>query len=225
MTMTNDPPETPQFTGPANGTNGHTIYLNLNCIDPDGDQIYYWIEWGDGDTDEWSGPYDSGQSIIFGHIWHTPGIYIISVKSKDDFGAESGWGTFIINIGSNPPETPQITGAEKGNPGNSYDFTFITSDEDGNQFYYWIDWGDGQTNQWIGPYTSGQVVTLPHTWSEKGTYLIKAKAKDTYNAESEWGTFSVTMPFSKNMVKPHFLEWLFLRYPNIFPILRHLLGY
>jgi hypothetical protein len=225
VTMINNPPATPQITGPANGTNGHSCYYTLNCIDPDGDQIYYWIEWGDGYTNEWNGPYDSGQSVIFSHSWDTPGVYIISVQSKDDYGAESGWGTFVMNIGSNPPETPQITGAVNGTPGDAYDYTFITSDEDGNLFYFWIDWGDGQTNQWIGPYNSGQVVTLPHTWSEKGTYVIKAKAKDTYGAESGWGTFTVTMPFSKNFVRPHFLEWLFERYPHIFPILRHLLGF
>ncbi len=225
VTMINNPPATPQITGPANGTNGHSCYYTLNCIDQDGDQIYYWIEWGDGYTNEWNGPYDSGQSVIFSHSWDTPGVYIISVQSKDDHGAESGWGTFVMNIGSNPPETPQITGAVNGSPGDAYDYTFITSDEDGNLFYYWIDWGDGQTNQWIGPYNSGQVVTLPHTWSKKGTYVIKAKAKDTYGAESGWGTFTVTMPFSKNFVTPHFLEWLFERYPHIFPILRHLLGF
>jgi hypothetical protein len=225
VTMINNPPETPEITGPTNGTNGHSCYFTIDSIDPDEDQLYYLIEWGDGNTDDWNGPYDSGQSVIFSHNWDTPGVYIIRVQSKDDYEAESGWGTFVINIGSNPPQTPQITGAVNGTPGDSYDYTFITSDEDGNQFYYWIDWGDGQTNQWIGPYSSGQVVTLPHTWSEKGTYVIQAKAKDTYGAVSGWGTFTVTMPFSKNSIQLTFLEWLFEQYPNIFPILRHIFGY
>jgi hypothetical protein len=33
-----------------------------------------------------------------------------------------------------------------------------------------------------------------HSWSTKGTFTIKVKAKDIYGLESDWATLTVTMP-------------------------------
>ena len=68
------------------------------------------------------------------------------------------------------------------------------SDED---IYYYITWGDGHIQDWEGPYASGEVVTLNHTFTTKGTYTISAKAKDIHDSESDWGYLDVTMPRSR----------------------------
>jgi hypothetical protein len=68
-------------------------------------------------------------------------------------------------------------------------------------------------------------MTQSHVYSAEGTYTIKSKAKDIYGAESDWGTLAITMPCSVNLQFIHFLEHLLERYPNAFPILRHLMGY
>ncbi|MCK4332544.1 MAG: Zn-dependent exopeptidase M28, partial [Thermoplasmatales archaeon] len=77
---------------------------------------------------------------------------------------------------------------------------------------------------WTGYNPSGIEVKVKHTWSEKGDYTIKAKAKDIHDAEGPEGTLEVTMPKNKafNFNFP-LLNWLFERFPNAFPILRHLL--
>ena len=107
----------------------------------------------------------------------------------------------------------------------STDYNFTTTDPDGDEVYYFIDWGDQTNGSWIGPYPSGDKITKSHTWSTKGTYIIKAKAKDIYGNESDWATLSVTMPCSYNIPFQHLWERLFERFPNAFPILRHLMGY
>jgi hypothetical protein len=136
---------------------------------------------------------------------------------------------YLQIVVNDPPVIPQITGQANGTVGQSYDYTFIASDPNGEQIYYTIEWGDGQTNIWIGPYTSGQPVTIPHSWDKKGTYTIKAKAKDIHDAESDWGTLVVNMPLSSNNMGLHFFEnffeKLFERFPHALPILRLLLGY
>jgi hypothetical protein len=76
---------------------------------------------------------------------------------------------------------------------------------------------------WIGPYPSGETVTLSHRWDFKGTYTIEARAKNTENLWGPWGELEVTMPFSYEPPHFRFIEWLLERFPNAFPILRYLL--
>jgi hypothetical protein len=96
-----------------------------------------------------------------------------------------------------------------------------TTDPDGDDVYYWIDWGDNTNSDWIGSYASGETITMSHTWSKKGTYNIKVKAKDVYGAESDWTTLQVTMPrtisFSLLM---KFLE----RFPHASILKNHILS-
>jgi len=95
---------------------------------------------------------------------------------------------------NNPPSAPSITGSTNGTAGNTYTYTFVTTDPDGDNVSYFIDWGDNNSSGWLGPYDSGLEKTASHSWSQKGTYTIKAKARDIYGAESDWTTLAVTMP-------------------------------
>ena len=96
-----------------------------------------------------------------------------------------------------PPNAPTITGPNSGKAGISYDFTFKAVDPDGDYFYYYIDWGDGDVVEWFGPYSSGEIIELSHTWTEEDTYTISARAMDTWGAIGEWGTLEVEMPVNQ----------------------------
>lgn len=91
-------PEIPTITGPTRAKINENIEYSITCIDPDGDEIYYFIEWGDGDIEEWIGPFESGSSININHIWQEKGDYIIRVKAKDDYNSESDWGTLELKM-------------------------------------------------------------------------------------------------------------------------------
>jgi hypothetical protein len=125
------------------------------------------------------------------------------------------------NVPPNKPSKP--SGSAKGKINIEYTYTSSTTDVNGDQIYYWFDWGDGANSGWIGPYASGATASAKHKWSVKGTYQIKVKAKDIYGAESTWSDpLPVSMPrtISVNSLFMKFLE----RFPNAFPILRHLIG-
>jgi thermitase len=124
-----------------------------------------------------------------------------------------------------PPDSPTITGPTKGTVGVATAYNFTTTDPNDKEVYYFIDWGDQTNSSWIGPYSSGDVINKSHTWSKRGSYNIKAKAKDIHGNESGWGTLQVTMPRSYSIPFDPFLQRLFERFPRLFPILRHLLGY
>jgi len=72
---------------------------------------------------------------------------------------------------------------------------FYTIDSDGDNISYYIDWGDGNVTDWIGPYASGDAVAVSHTWTEKGIYFLRCKAKDhPYEHESDWFEAIVKVP-------------------------------
>ncbi len=128
-----------------------------------------------------------------------------------------------ITAENQPPNAPTIDGTKSGKISTLYDYTFNSIDPEEDAISYLIDWGDGNTDTTSG--ASGELVTVQHAWSSKGNYNIKAKATDIYGVESDWATLTVTMPCSNNKPIPQFLGLLFQRFPNAFPILRHLLGY
>jgi len=92
---------------------------------------------------------------------------------------------------------PTISGPVRPKEGIEYEYAFETTDPNGDTVYYYIEWG-GYSNvgEWIGPYSSGEQIILTHTWN-KGTYTIKAKAKDVYDQESEWGYLEVSIPVNQ----------------------------
>jgi hypothetical protein len=157
------------------------------------------------------------------YIWNLPGTYAFEWPMYQCNAQHTG--LHHENDYNQPPSTPTITGPAKAKIKINIAYNFTTMDIDGDDVFYFIDWGDQTNSSWIGPYSSGEIITRSHSWFKKGTYSIKAKAKDIYGKESDWGTLEITMPFSYAIPIHPFLDRLFERFPHAFPILRHLMGY
>ena len=140
--------------------------------------------------------------------------------SEHDTSSDTTWA--LIQDSNNPPYKPTVDGPTNGKASEYYEYTFTAIDLEENNVYCYIEWGDGTNSGWVGPCNSGEQVILSHCWDEKGTYIIRVKAKDVFDAESAWETLSVSMPKNKAMNTPffNFLE----NHPNLFPILRQLMG-
>ncbi len=121
------------------------------------------------------------------------------------------------------PDAPTIDGPTEGSAGVNLTFELSTADAEGDAVYYWIDWNDGTTAEWIGPYKISKTVSLVHLWEEKGTYLITAKAKDFYGNESDMTEFSIKIPRNR-ATNFNLIELLFEKFPFASAILRNLLG-
>jgi len=122
---------------------------------------------------------------------------------------------------SNPPSNPEITGTISGKAGTEYEYSLVSSEPDGDDIYYYIDWGDGDNEEWVGPFTSDVKQTFTHTWTEQNNYVIKGKSRDEYGFESEWTTLEISMPKNKAIHHP-FLDFL-QEHPYMFPLLRQIL--
>ncbi|MGB7060975.1 MAG: dockerin type I repeat-containing protein [Candidatus Zixiibacteriota bacterium] len=97
-----------------------------------------------------------------------------------------GWSACVIKATDFPavPEAP--SGPTEGETGIDYDFSTSTTDPEEDSILYWIDWGDGTSSGWLGPYGSDDTCTASNSWSDQETYDVKVKAKDTYDHESDW---------------------------------------
>ena len=156
-----------------------------------------------------------GQTVDnFGWSVSTDGNnFLIGAKSDSDNGAHSGSAyVYMKDTEEQNPAKPSIDGPSSGKAGTSYDYTFRSTDPNDDNVYYYIEWGDGQLEEWLGPYNSGEEVTIAHIWDNKGSYTIRAKAKDTQDFESQWGTLEVSMP--KNQISSSLLLLRFLERLN-----------
>jgi parallel beta-helix repeat protein len=87
----NYPPESLQISGLSAGGNGILFNFTVNATDPEGDQIYYKWDWGDGNVTGWLGPFNSSEPFATSYTWASDGNYSIRVKAKDIGGGESNW--------------------------------------------------------------------------------------------------------------------------------------
>jgi hypothetical protein len=226
--VTSNPPAQPtKPVGPTLGIWYIEYTYTSTTTEPDNEQIYYQFNWDDGSNSGWLGPYSSGQTGSGSHIWKELGTYNVTVKAKDIWGATSTRSEpLVVTITDNtPPNIPQITGPGQGKPDKPYLFNLFTDDAQEQNVYYYIDWGDNTTSDWLGPYISGTQIHVTHTWAEEGTYIVKAKAKDTMDSESDWGTLQIVVPTEYTFSFNAFLQHLLEKYPHMFPILRHIMGY
>jgi hypothetical protein len=91
-------PYAPSITGKTSGKTGVEYDYTFVTKDPDDDDIYLYVEWGDDTIEDWIGPYDSGEEVILEHAWSKQGTYIVRAKAKDEYGDESAWGTLSVTM-------------------------------------------------------------------------------------------------------------------------------
>ncbi len=100
-------------------------------------------------------------------------------------------GTYISWVDYQPndqrPEKPsRPIGIIDGKTNTDYCYSSSSIDPNGDQIFFLFDWGDGTDSNWIGPYDSGEIVNITHSWNMRRNYEIKTKVKDIHDLESEW---------------------------------------
>jgi outer membrane protein assembly factor BamB len=200
---------------PAISSDG-TIYVGVSHDTAMGGGSIYAIN-KDG-TEKWQKKIANDVATSSPTIGKDGTVYIggSSTELGDSCGYIYAFGRNDIN---QPPDPPSINGPTIGLKNKQHTYNFTLDDPELDDIELFVDWGDGNTAGWLGPFDSGETQTLTHSWSEKGTYTVKAKARDTYDgSESDWATLKVTMPKNKTIILPslQFLE----NHPRMFPILR-----
>jgi len=101
---TGQAPNTPNVAGPTNGNIGESYEYTITSEDPQGDDVYYKISWGDCAVMFWDGPHKSGEEVTFEHAWCEVcfpggGDFTIQVWVKDVNDNMGDCKTFEVRMG------------------------------------------------------------------------------------------------------------------------------
>ena len=66
----------------------------------------------------------------------------------------------------------------------------VSTDPDADDMYYQFDFGDGEVTEWIGPYASGDTVSVQKTYASIGSFDVTVRTKDIWDAASDWSAAS-----------------------------------
>lgn len=96
-------------------------------------------------------------------------------------------GVSVCHRPNRPPARPDVpAGPASGKIYVNYTYATRAIDPDGDSVSYQFDWGNGQLSDW-SPFRPGvSTYALAKHWYQNADYTIRARAKDTHEAISEW---------------------------------------
>jgi parallel beta-helix repeat protein len=215
-------------------TTKNKIFLNwverneiglYSCCGSDGNYFYSnsVIDNDKQASDSFSNFWDNG---IIGNYWN-------DYNGTDSNGDGIGDTPYQIPDGDNedryplmepfensPPEKPTIDGPTEGRAGEEYHAIVHSADLDSDLIFYLVDWGDGTTSGWLGPFPQCIPIDVYHNF-RRGTYIVRVKVKDIYGHESEWSdNLEVVIPRTRVTTFAWYQQII-----EIFPILEKLLQF
>lgn len=190
--VTNEPetPSTP--SGPTSGYRGTSYTYSTATIDPDGDNVRYQFDWGDGSTTMtvW---YASGATASASHSWSSLGTYNVMVRAQDVYEEWSCWSPSLnVNIVNRVPNTPSTpSGPTSGYRNVWYTYSTTATDPDGDNIRYEFEFSGpiptvSFTTGWYASGQTGSLTVMWETTDPPGTYYVRARAQDVYGAWSGW---------------------------------------
>ena len=188
---------------------------------------YLWLHQRDFTTSDPTAMY--GVSSLYGDdgittipvIYGDPTLIIYSPEWTSPEPIDS----VILESNNQQPLAPEINGPIGGKPGKELTYIFSTTDPDGDDVDYYVDWDDGDFEDWDGPYASGTQSSAKHTYSEKGVFRIKVKARDSNGAEGPWGVLEVNVPKARGVLIWEIIAKVLERFPLLELLISKLLSF
>ncbi|MEN9979000.1 MAG: PKD domain-containing protein [candidate division WOR-3 bacterium] len=181
------PPRVPAAGGPSSGQPQETLRFFAVSTDPNRDNISYQFDWGDGTAPEWSAEIRSGDTMFMFHVYQESGFYLVQVRARDEKGNESepgiGLPVAVNFFGPLVPSRP--AGPEVAWPDTPLVFTTIVQHRHGDSVAVQFDFGDSLSS-WSRFVPSGTTVEVTHSFSSRGSFAVRARARDKNGVVSPW---------------------------------------
>jgi hypothetical protein len=105
--LINNAPSIPEINGPKTGKPGIEYELTFNATDLDGDDVRFFIDWGDKSS-MWTSYNPSSTDVKIKHTWSKEGTYNITAIAQDIHGAEGLEGKLEVIIPKNKNFNPNF---------------------------------------------------------------------------------------------------------------------
>ena len=137
------------------------------------------------------------KNYVWGYGYNNPyinGSFWMSNNSGSSWTGYPTWDfCFKTYSGTQPPPNTPSTPSGPSNLIVNTEGYFTTSatDPDGDQVQYMFDWDAGGSHlysDWTGLMNSGTIGGMYNSWNTIGTYVVKARARDSNGAMSGWST-------------------------------------
>ena len=135
----------------------------------------------------------------WGDDWGYNGYFNLEYNSLNIDSYQIDWVEYESNETNWLPSKPFFSGPEEGDIDQELVFLVNSIDPIDRNVYYLMDFGDGTETDWIGPYNSGEIVSITHSWSDKGLFNVKVKSKNSDDMESKWSDSHVVGIPKKNV--------------------------
>lgn len=214
------PPMSPSITGETNGKPFIEYQYTVSSTDPDpqDEHVSFLFNWDDETPVEWTSYIHDVGTWTESHYWTHAGEFSVTVKARDEHGAQSSWSDPLIVTIHRPEPDLQINGTLNWcevKPGSILQGTFTVKNigEPGSKLTWNIteipDWGT-----WTFTPEHGENLT-----PENGTVTVQVsvKAPDEPNQrflghilienmedETDYGIVDVSLVTSKNNIKNMF---------------------
>ena len=192
--------------------NGENAFDGLTSIDFSSFQIIPIAgEWDDGEVGNfWSDYTGEGDSP-----------YILTDPDPPEQDLDRYPSVKPFNFDNNRPNKPTIIGPSTGKIKEELELTLFSTDADGEKISYYINWGDGASEE-SKQIESGQEYIAYHSWNSAGDKKIQVTAIDENGIHSPISDpFVITMSKNKATNKP--LLRLFDLFTNVFSLFKQLL--
>ena len=128
----------------------------------------------------------------------------------------------VADFENQRPTPPVITGPSVGKKETWLDFTFVSTDADGDNLSYYINW-DVWSEGWLGPYgpyESSKEIRDRHYWLWDDTFTIRVKAEDIHGGESDITEFQIKITNPRTRTS---YDSFFMRLLDSFPLLKEVI--
>ena len=128
------PPSVPDVIAPSEAPKGVEIPFYFNSTDPNGEDVYYVVDWGFENWHEF-GPFPSGEWAEVTHIFRHPHYvgnktWEIYVKANGTGGMSAASGPHYVTTENHAPDAPIVSGPGQAFAGEPFTLEFIITDTD-----------------------------------------------------------------------------------------------
>jgi len=196
-------PSAPYLFGPQAGQPGETLFFRAVARDPQGGNLSYRFDWGDGSAPVWTTELGSGDTFGMPHVFTDSGVRSVTVRCRNEERMESGEsGVLGVQVGFLGPMTPASPlGPEQAVIDSMLVFTARVQHVREESVSVQFDWGD-TLGSWTGFVPAGATIADSHCYKQTGTFPVRARARDRAGNTSPWSAAAPVVIGLEPLVPP-----------------------